>query len=589
MTTAQQRSLRHQLTLEGDGEETVPYDVEAVAEQVNVNDSIAESAAVVRAVGDAGQLHDACQEAEGEAETLTELRDVVEVVNEGETWSAESFTLLVLQLESISKRHGLNQIDIGVTLADLKANDGRVKVSVEEINKILDAIGASSADLEERSITALVELLNAIGDAVPKAYIRLRELLTEAETKNDRAGLQQVTFPDTRVKQRLVVNNEVPTPLSAYINEYCKYGDTLLTKYSEVSFQSVMKAGLFQTSVTELTFAGFWDGIDEKLKQISDPRCELTDGQKALTLPGAGPLFGPKQEIEGDALTVRDRLVRFATSNAPTSLSAFAVEVQVGEAETSMPALQPAEIRDCLRYLIDFGDTVNVKGVADNCKAAWVDASRTIHMVRDTLKSADESLLAALDGDDRLLPNYLSTLFTLSAWPVLNFLTNLVLFTNAFADYAAASLQAEVGEAPTDDAVPVEGSDSESTDDVVEVEEGAGELDGETTPEDGTDVPDTGETPDEPQDANGDGERAIVENVEETIQAEADDANDETADDSAQDIGADIGDDPSAVDVGAADETTDETTDDADVSGEEGESTETSEEEEEGDKEDEDK
>lgn len=527
MTTNKQDPLNLILVLEGNGEEVLPYDPDTVADHVNAIDQVSDNADAVREAGtEAGELHEATEEAEQEAEKLEDLRDVVQVINDNETWSPESFTLLKMQMESMTARLGIDKIDFGVSIEDIVKNGPKVKLSLEEVNKILDAINESAINLEERSITALVDLINALGDAVPKVFTRLSEIGENAQTKNDRPNPPQVSFEQSRVVQNLVVNNEVPVPLSTYINEYCKYGDTLLTKYSEVSFQSVMQAGLFQTGITELTFAGFWDGIDEKLKQIKDPRRELTAAQIAMTLPGAGPLFQPVKGDGNAPLLVRDRLKSLIESNSPVSLSAFSAQVQAQEGATTLPALQPSEIRDCVRYLTDMGQTVNIKTVADSCKAAWVDASRTIRMVRETLKSCDDSLLAALDGDEQLLPRYLSTLFTLSAWPILNYLTNVAIFGNAFCDYAQTSLQAAAGAeekaAIVEDLnvavnVVIDGVPKPKDDGVAAVET-------EEKPTVPDEVPDTGLTPDQPQDATGEGERAVVEGVGETIESGATDA-----------------------------------------------------------------
>lgn len=569
MSNLKRELLNQILSSEGNGDEVLPYDAEIVADRLEAVNKVSETADVVRAAGVAAEYQEASDEAQQAGEELSNVRDVVEVVNGNESWSPESFTLLQIQLESLSKRLEIDPIQLGVTIDDVKA--GKVKVSVEEMDKILTAINASSADLEERSISALVDLLMALGDAVPKLSTRLKELSDRVETASDRPNLSPVSFDGAPVAQRLVVNNEVPAPLSNYINEYTRYGSTLLTKYSEVAFQSVMKSSLFQSGVTELSFAGFWDGIDEKLKQIKDPRRELSEAQIQMTLPGAGPLFNAKTGNAEPALTVRERLKELIESNSPVSLSDFAVEVQVDEGKQELPALQPSEIRDCVRYLLDFTSSIDIRATADNCKASWVDASRTHLMVRETLKSCDDSLLAALDGDDRLLPSYLSTLFTLSAWPVLNYLTNLVLFTNAFVTYAEVSLKAEPAETTptaTSEEVPVEGSQPAEGGEVEvgegETAESGAELETEDKPTQPSEVPDTGETPDQPQDATGDGERAVVENVEETIQEGAA-GDEEAAGDEGVDVGADA-DDGTAVDVSA----TDDGNDAADVGAEEG-------------------
>lgn len=504
---------------------------EVLAEQLTKIEGVHDTAQVLRTATHAADAYEAVTEADNVSTDLTELRDVVEVVNANEAWTLPTFTMLQVQLESMSRRLGLPAFDIGLSAEDFTtdADPKTLRVSTESMSKILEAVETSAGGLEERSVTALVDLIHALGEAVPKVKARLCELGQRIESENDRDAAGQVTFQDASIHSRLVVNNEIPESLANYVNEYCRYGDILLGSYSEKAFQSVMKAVIFQEGLSEASFHGFWESVSEKVKQISDPRTELTDSQMGMSLPGAGPLFTAAAAPSEDVIQVRDRLKKFTQGRRPVSLSDFSVEVQPSESAT-IRALQPSEIRDCVKYFTDLLCGVDINAVSQACKAAWVDAGRTVRAVKETLANSDESLLQALDDDEHLVSGYLETLFVLSAWPVLNYLTNLTLFAHAFVEYSNQSMRPEpeaepVAEVAADDTV-------ELTDNATVAETAVGtdepELEDGDKPTEPSEVPDTGETPNEPQDATGDGELAVVENVDEPVADETSEAESES-------------------------------------------------------------
>jgi len=537
--------------------------------------AVHETADVVRAAADAGEVQDSLDEADEASDELKNVKELVEVVNANEAWSQPALAFLQNHLDSISRRLDIRSIRTGVSL-ESREEIGNIKVSLEDINQIIAAVDNSSAELQERSVAALVDLINSLGEAIPKLELRLDQLCQRAESMvdPDSTGTVSLGYGDTL--NRLVVNNEVPESLPNFINEYTSYGNVLLGRYSEVAFQSVMRTSLFEGGFDQSSYQGFWDCLGEKLKQIEDPRKELTEAQMLMTLPGAGPLFGGPGEQVDDVLATRERMRRFVTAFRPVSLSDFSVAVQTDadadQSDKTAPALKPSEIRDAVKYFCTLLSQVDLPAVSQACKAAWIDAGRTIRQVKDALQNADETLLRALDEDDSLLPAYLETLFTLSAWPILNYLTNLTLFGNAFVDYANRSLDpGNVIEAPAADEIPQESTaadttaevaDAEAPDNTVNVQidgqadDPAADLEAGAKPTEPAEVPDTGETPADPQDATGEGGLAIVTNVEETT-AEAGEAAEAAADETSVDVSADAEDvpDETAIDVAAAEET----------------------------------
>lgn len=143
--------------------------------------------------------------------------------------------------------------------------------------------------------------------------------------------------------------------------------------------------------------------------------------------------------------------------------------------ETSAPALTVTAIEGACKALCDLHECLALGNLVDRGKATWSDTQNAVRQTRTAVDNAPETVQAEIRDDVDTVTDYLDTVHTLSAWPVVHFLTNLVLSTNAFVLYAQRSLNAEGGE--TTDAAP------EVVEEVVE-----------TTPAE----PETTETTDEP-------------------------------------------------------------------------------------------
>lgn len=525
------------LSMEGDGDETIPDNVEE--RSLDASDtlyrntqSVQATADVLRAANAAADCQATVQETAAEGTALGEIKELVEAVNSNEQWTPALFQMLNIQLEGLCQRLEIRPFKLGVQERDIRFHKGAVTVSTEGMDTVIAALQTTAMDLEERSVSALLNLVDALSTSIPTAYARLNELQCKVAGETDRGELAPVTL-EPMTHQRLLVGAQVPAPFGSFINTYCQYGTMLLTQYSDTAFQGVMQTVAFQQGLSQASMIGFWETVKDKVAAIRDPRSTLTEGQMTQVLPGATALFNEKKEGAGDC-SVRDTLSTFITSFSPIRLGSFVQapkETTDGEETPSLPALKVGEIRDCIAYLTQLREVIRLKAFAESSKAGWMDASRTIRVVKESLQSVNGNTLTALDGDERLVAGYLETLFTLSAWPVLNYLTNLVLTIHAFADYAEASLEAEesTGEVSEDASYVVDVSedaqsevdDSDKVDVSEKPEADTEEGDKPTNP---GEVPDTGETPDKPEDATGDGRRAVVTNVEETTDKNAEEA-----------------------------------------------------------------
>lgn len=586
--------------LEGDGEEQLPYDVETdtvdyddLPSPVNAdalvyslkddtmpdNQFIQEPALTdVRAIQDttntlrdaveAGEYQDAADESDSASSELQNVRDIVEEINSNESWTPGSIALLGNHLDAITQRLGIRPIRIGVDMEDGTAWRRTKTISVEDIQAVIDAVDSSTEVLQERSVEALEQLLQSLGESVPRLASRLVDLCRKTEgLTNLPEG--QVTLTEPCLVRRLSVNGKFPESFPQLANDYTSYGLKLLGSYTETAFQSAMRLNVFESNFTQYSANGFWALIEDRLKQIVDPRKVLTESQMTGTLPGAGSLFGGPGEVVEEVIPAIRLMRQYVSAFKPVSIADFSKDSTESEPssenEVSVKAITVTDINDTVKFLCDLIRQTNLTAVSQSCKAAWLDAKRTICSVKKQLSSADDTFVKELNTQGDLLPTYLETVFALSAWPVLNYLTNLVLFGNAFVDYATLSINPEriqaatvtPEESNTDDASSV--SDSDSTSSSVDTGTTVASdtdpaLEPTEKPTSPDEVPDTGTTPDEPQDATGDGERAVVVDVG---------VSDSTSGDESD------GDD-GTVDVSKPDSETSDSTDDEDTSDSEG-------------------
>lgn len=504
-----------------------------IAAHVSKMESVESTAQTLRRCAEASLLEDSTAQSAQLTDELGDIRAQIELINSSEAWTPASVTIMASRVKAVAARCGLESINLG---ADQEALLNSSRLSLEDIDKVIAAVDSSSAALEERSVSALTELLNALADSIPKAYTRLCELKDRVNLLPDAPAGGQVSGPFI---QRLQIDGNIPGQFPSVMNEFAQYGAVLLDAYSETAFQSVMKTTIFQDGLSHDSVMGYWDTVEGKVKQIEDPRVRLTETQMSSLLPGAGSLFGGADPDNTDVLTIRDKLRRFVSSFRPVSISDFSESLQLDATDSdtgTVAALTVSQIRDTSKYFCDLMCDVELKSLSASCKAAWIDASRTIRNVRAGLSDADNGLQTALGDDAQLVCAYLETLFILSAWPVLNYLTDLALTVNAFVDYAEASLKAEPAEqTPAEATVPEanvsEPAPSEDTaasdaaDAAAATDTSVAELETTAKPTEPDQVPDTGETPDAPVDATGDQERAVVQDVEQTIETNGDDTS----------------------------------------------------------------
>ena len=185
------------------------------------------------------------------------------------------------------------------------------------------------------------------------------------------------------------------------------------------------------------------DAEDEASEEIADARSEgkadevedTLDAESEKLEEATGEETKPEEEEEEEEAEGEE-----GNSNESLSLE--------GDTAETAPALTVTAIRSSCDSLCAVHDRIQLSDLLDHGNAAWTDSSAAVRQTRNAIDNAPETVQAEIRDDVEVITNYLDTVYVLSAWPVLHFLTNLVLSTNAFVLFAQRSLKA--GEAASD-------------------------------------------------------------------------------------------------------------------------------------------
>lgn len=495
-----------------------------VEDQIDEVEAIHNIARLTEAAAGARDAQAVVSEVREVEERAVEYRALAEVINE-ETGglSVESFAVLTLGLESLTKELGLPPIDLGIGMEDFKAKGQRVKISLEALDELIKSVRRGGRTLEKSSVEAINRLLTALGEALPAAQQRLASVTAQAAQRSGETIGGSVEVDDG-LKQALSVGGEIPSDLPRYFRDYAEYGTALLCDFAPNALAAAIEASSLPASLRFDSADSFWTSVGEKLDKVGDPRSKLTDAQKALALPGLGVLFS-QQCGEYESTTPALKAMSEFTNNCrpldpieitdeeeQAAAAEPAMEADGDEADLTIPSLddvatpaaaddtaaappadatppaddplttdpvvdapvldaapiadvapvpagpatlQPADIKDIGKTLYAVFEKIDLPALAEKGKAAWPESIAAVVSMREVLAQTPVELRGPLGMEADLIPAYLDTVYTLSAWPVLHYLVNLVYTTNAFVLYAERSLAAPK-DAPAPEPTPAE-------------------------------------------------------------------------------------------------------------------------------------
>ena len=403
----------------------------------------------VEAVNQISNLLDAASGARSAKEVIAEVaevtegvqnvRDVAEVINEDKGGvTIESLALLSLSLESFTNRLGLPAVDLGVDMESFATPGERKLVSMEAIDELLRTLQSGGDVLDKRSVESLSLLVEKLKEAVATAKTRLATVISQASMRE--GEIEGSVDVSDGLATMLGVNGAIPDDLGEYFRRYGEYGQIIVGDFVTAAFQSAMEASSFPTSLCFENPEGFWKSVAEKAEKIGDPRKKFTAQQLEMAMPNGTALFtGPAGELNtaNEALKL---LTEYTVGFAPLDpVDVTKTEAAEGSSATRK-ALQPSEIKDIGNSLYAIFEKADLSKLAADGTNVWPSALAAVKAAKEVLVQAPESLQGTMGVDTTLIPRYLDTVFSLSAYPALHFLTNLVFTSNAIVLYAERSL-----------------------------------------------------------------------------------------------------------------------------------------------------
>jgi len=426
------------------------YSDVALAVEAHVSASAERAAMVVETLHDAMESHSDAGELRDVVVESMDLRDGLETVNQHGGYNAESLYWANEACAATFERVG--------SLRPLRApsqesgdQPEQFHLSLEDFDAVVSALDNARSDIAAKSLDGIARVFSALEDALPEIRDRMQALKnTLGSVEYDEE--KQIRLDDYITKQ-LSVNGQVPSSLKDYLMGYGRFADALLGAYSENALEAASKASDVGDCLTQLgDDACPIEALNNVLKAIGDPRSAIAPDQLGFILPGSGPLFGvalnPDEETdlpEGPAGDLMVRMKRFCEDHAPLDPMAYddrpeAAESSVGGEAPTIRVLSKDTICCGLETLIRLIDGVNIKTYAEARRDAWVKARSAYERYRQALQSVTPTQANNLRPLLATVGEYCDTLFTLSAWPALHFLANLVFTSNAFVLLAERSI-----------------------------------------------------------------------------------------------------------------------------------------------------
>lgn len=418
---------------------------------------------LVDTVSEAQDAEEAVRSLNTVRENLQETRDVVEVLNEDAGGvSVECYPLVAGAFESLANK--LNQVGVNLKVSvEQLALQKRVKVGLEGVDNLLDSVDRSQEILIQNSQDRIRKLTQSLRETLPEARDRLMALLSDVDmASEDRDGKVML---DESTKQALSVDGVVPEDLVSYFSSYADYGSVLTGEYVRRSNAAVDHLSGLLGSLNYETPEGFWDSLSVVLDKISDPREALSADQLAMALPCNGALFETEDSNIPEGNPTFQKLVRFIKINAPqircegvscesddtidttltvdTDAAPAPVEADIEPGVTTVDAADDVDDGDgikCLtreqlrvigKALMQVTDPAAIEQALTSIEKSWPVTQATVGEARDTIRSVTGMVAQALGSQLQLVPRYFETLHALAIWPTINYLTNLILTTNA--------------------------------------------------------------------------------------------------------------------------------------------------------------
>lgn len=405
---------------------------EAVQEVVELTEALASAQSAEEVVKEANEVRD----------DLQEVVDTTTVINENGGVTMESLALLIPAVNYLGRRMGRRSVNLGVSMESFEGQQltARLQVSTEEIELMVDEIDVSLPQLERQAIQSLDRVVCALRDALPAARERLKAVLSLANNSSDEREGVPVQVGDG-LSSALSINGAMPDDLANELQTYAQLGRTIIGPYSDAAMRAAKTASLINNAIVFSSPAAFWEKIGNVVDVVVDPRTTMTRTQLESGLPGGTCLFGEATPPMEATNKVLQSLFEYNGNYQP--LESAVVVKGGGDANATYPAMSASKIALVGKALLEVlcCDTID-RRLSDGQKL-WPEAQDTLRHLKENLSNPPQEIDHECGADFSQLQKFVEVNYSLATWPLLNYLTNLVLTTNAFVLFAERSLKAE--------------------------------------------------------------------------------------------------------------------------------------------------
>lgn len=409
----------------------------------DTSETVQEVVELTEALAQATSAEEVVKQAHEAADGLKEVADTAEVLNENGGASMESLAMLKLALRPYTSLLHRFDLNVGVSLESFAEHgvDARQMISMEEIYDLIQELDQLGAPLERQAVESLDRVAVALKDALPTALERLRSVISVAtKTNDDRAG-NSVDISEG-LAAALSFEGSVPEDLAGALQNYALLGKCLIGPFSEAAVRAAKGSSLINNAIDFSSTSAFWEKIGGVVETIKDPRDNLTRTQMESTLPGGAYLFGePSPEVE-TANTTLKQLFDFNTCYMPLEAMITAKGTERGTSHPAFAASKIVLVGNALQDVLCC-DTINAR--LSEAQKLWPEAQDVTRHLRENLKGAPPQIDHEAGADFTQVIKYVEVNYALATWPLLNYLTNLVLTINAFVLFAERSLASKTG------------------------------------------------------------------------------------------------------------------------------------------------
>lgn len=419
-----------------------PVPAQAPSAKTDTNEAVQEVVELTEALAQAQTAEEVVKEANEIGEGLGEVRETAEVINENGGVSVESLALLHLAIQPYARRLGHLKTDVGVSFeafADPEAPK-RLQVSLEELDAFIEVIDTAKPQLERQRIESLDRVVCALQEALPSAVDRLKAVLSQARnTTVDNDGAA-VAIGDG-VGQALSTFGAMPEDLEQFLYDYAQLGKVLEGPYQDAALRAARTSSLLNNAIDYTSALAFWEKLGKVVDTVVDPRSTLTVAQLETPLPGGSSLFSQGQPETTTNNKVVEKLLNYNLSYQP--LEATVVTKEPGQAEATYPALSASKLVLVGDALLEALCCKRIDQVLEDSQKLWPEAQDVVRHLKENLSQAPECVELESGADFTQITKFVEINYALATWPLVNYLANLVLTTNAFVVFAERSLAAK--------------------------------------------------------------------------------------------------------------------------------------------------